>query len=165
MTDIPDNAIIIKGGNDMYQEIDENTTMLITLIQNGVPQQHNLQDELAFSEQTFNFDLANQSASYAFWSQVLVSAKSKLEEARLNGQVLHAQIANEARTELSKPSVATVEDYVLAKTEYQQNLQQQLDWQTQVDKLNYIVKSFDQRSNMLSQFGANLRKNLDNIAR
>lgn len=165
MTDIPDNAIIIKGGNDMYQEIDENTTMSITLIQNGVPQQHNLQDELAFSEQTFNFDLANQSASYAFWSQVLVSAKSKLEEARLNGQVLHAQIANEARTELSKPSVATVEDYVLAKTEYQQNLQQQLDWQTQVDKLNYIVKSFDQRSNMLSQFGANLRKNLDNIAR
>lgn len=149
----------------MYQEIDENTTMSITLIQNGVPQQHNLQDELAFSEQTFNFDLANQSASYAFWSQVLVSAKSKLEEARLNGQVLHAQIANEARTELSKPSVATVEDYVLAKTEYQQNLQQQLDWQTQVDKLNYIVKSFDQRSNMLSQFGANLRKNLDNIAR
>lgn len=165
MTDIPDNAIIIKGGNDMYQEIDENTTMSITLIQNGVPQQHNLQDELAFSEQTFNFDLANQSASYAFWSQVLVSAKSKLEEARLNGQVLHAQIANEARTELSKPSVATVEDYVLAKTEYKQNLQQQLDWQTQVDKLNYIVKSFDQRSNMLSQFGANLRKNLDNIAR
>ena len=149
----------------MYQEIDENTTMSITLIQNGVPQQHNLQDELAFSEQTFNFDLANQSASYAFWSQVLVSAKSKLEEARLNGQVLHAQIANEARTELSKPSVATVEDYVLAKAEYQQNLQQQLDWQTQVDKLNYIVKSFDQRSNMLSQFGANLRKNLDNIAR
>lgn len=149
----------------MYQEINDNTTMSITLIQNGVKQEHNLIDELAFSEQTFNQDLANQSAQYAFWSQVLSSAKSKLEETKLNGQVLHAQIANEARAQLTKPTVNTIEDYVLTKPEYQDNLVHQLEWQTQVEKLNYIVKSFDQRSNMLSQFGANLRKNLDNIAR
>lgn len=150
----------------LYQQFDKNTVATMDFKDaSGQVFTMDLQQELSFSEHTFNQDLMNQASRYAWWSSVYIHAKQFLESARLNLEKVSAEVAIHQRSTLEaqgkKFTKDVVTDYVSTSAEYLEARNILMFWDARVNSLNFILKAFDQRNTSLTQFGAQYRRELD----
>lgn len=129
---------------------------------NGQMTTYSVSQELAVNEQNYQQEFIRQPAKYAFWSAVLQQAKYVLaaQESRL--EKVHAQVYNKVNTALLKegmrPTKDLIEAQIVLDDEYQKAKSQVETCEYSVSQVQYLVKAFEQRKDMLVQFGADMRK-------
>jgi len=143
--------------------LDENTTAVLKFVNsNGEPFQYDLKQELAFSDATLRLDMEQQPAKYAWWASVLERARMKMKQTEDLLDYVKSDISNRVRSSGEKKSVSAVSDEVTVSDDYQKVLADLRYWQGQVDMLQWVVKSFEQRERMLMQKSAQQRKLMAN---
>ncbi|WWO58998.1 hypothetical protein [Listeria phage 20422-1] len=133
---------------------------------NGQVTELDLEKELRVNEYSMQEEFLNQAPKYIYWASILEKVRMYQESASLALEVVGAQMNEKARdyykTVDTKPTKDQVEAYILQQEEYQVAYKQLLTYNHLVKQLQYVVKAFEQRKDMLIQYGADLRKNKDN---
>lgn len=129
---------------------------------NGNSQEFDITDELRVTEYTIKEDFMQQSSKYAWWASILekVRAYAEVEQRNLEtvGARLNLQIRNQYEQQSKKPTKDQVESAVYLNEDYQKQAQIVESWNYKVKQLQYIVKAFEQRKEMLISIGAELRQ-------
>ncbi|QVD58107.1 hypothetical protein BT3_146 [Staphylococcus phage BT3] len=129
---------------------------------NGNSQEFDITDELKITEYTIQEDFMQQSAKYAFWASILekVRAYSEMEQRNLEtiGSKLNLTIRQEYEQQGKKPTKDMIESSVYIHDSYQQQLKVVEAWNYKVKQLQYVVKAFETRRDMMIQLGAELRQ-------
>lgn len=139
----------------------------ITIIDsNGAEVTYNIKEELNINSFNVVGEFLEQPAKYAYWASVLERVKAFKESAELNAETYRASIYEELRLELvasgtAKPTKDQIESSLLNNEEYVKLLGVINHYTFLVGQLAYIVKSFEQRRDMLLQYGAELRRQKD----
>lgn len=150
---------------NVYQQLDGNTVATLQFVDNaGQPFVKDLKEELSFSEHTYNQDLMSQAPSYAWWSSVYVHAKQYLESSKLKLELVEADLGKHFRTvietEGKKPTKDMITERIHTAPEYKEAREVNIWWETRVLQLQYVVKALEQRNNALTQFGAQMRSEI-----
>lgn len=147
----------------MEQVLDKDSVATLRFVsEQGEPFTIDLKEELGISDATFTEDVENQPAKYAWWVSVLERTRQKVRAKEDAVDYIYAKLSNKARSDLDKPTVASIDSYVKVNQDYVEALEGLRFWQGRVDMLNGIVKAFEQRERMLMQKGAQLRLSLNN---
>ena len=129
---------------------------------NGQMTTYSVSRELAVNEENYQQEFIKQPAKYAFWSAVLQQAKYVLASQQSKLEKVHAQLYNEVYTTLSKegmrPTKDLIEAQIILEDPYQEAQAQVESCEYSVSQVQYLVKAFEQRKDMLVQFGADMRK-------
>ena len=119
-----------------------------------------LKAELAINENNLDREMLQQPAKYVYWSSILERLRYFQESAELELEVLEGRLDNEAREELPKegvkPTKDSVENYMKRKEEYVIAREKCNTYDYLVRRLHFIVKSFEQRKDMLQSYGKQL---------
>lgn len=128
----------------------------ITIIDaSGREETFDLAEELRIQEGTLQDDLMTQPAKYAYWSSLLTTLQYYEEVAEKKLETISAKLDIQVRLELSQPNsvVKPTKDSVIARVtsneEYQTAWDEELQYTHLVKRVNHIVRSFEQRSDML----------------
>jgi len=129
----------------------------------GQIEEFNIKDELTINEYDLNQMMYEQPAKYAYWGSVLEKFRAYLESSELQAEVEHANLYEEAVNTLknegtAKPTKDQIESWIMRQESYIQLLEQVNVYTGFVKKLNYVVKSFEQRKDMLIQIATDARK-------
>lgn len=123
---------------------------------------YNINDELMVNENNYQQEFLRQPQKYNFWSDKLTIAHRQLSGAQMESDVLHAKLFDKAYAELAKTKARPTKDMVEATILQDKEYQSALDKITQCafveEQLKFIVKAFEQRKDMLIQYGADARK-------
>lgn len=135
------------------------------LDQTGRKTVYNINDELAVNQNNYQQEFLDQPRKYSFWSDKLTIAHRQVSGAEQKADLLHAQLYDSKYLELAKtksrPTKDMVEASILQDTDYQKALDNITQYSFVEEQLKYIVKAFEQRKDMLIQFGAEMRKDRD----
>ncbi|MDT9683415.1 hypothetical protein RND61_15305 [Streptomyces sp. TRM76323] len=146
---------------NVKQVLDKDRVAIMSFVDvDGQPFDVDLSQQLSISESEFVRDLKEQPALYDYWASILSMAIQKKKELALTVDLIKAQKSNQARATFDKITVNAVNDYVTVSPEYQSAINELTRWETQVSKIQYIVKAFEQRSNALAQLGAQMRSGI-----
>ena len=126
----------------------------------------NLKQELTINEFDMNSEFALQPSKYVYWSSLLETVRSYLESAQLTEEVKRADLYEPARLALvasgvTKPTKDQIDAKILQTPEYITTKETVARYSLYVKKLQYIVKAFEQRKDMIQQMGAEKRRQLD----
>lgn len=147
----------------MEQLLNKDTVATLRFVsEQGEPFTLDLKEELGISDATFTEDVEKQPAKYAWWVSVLERTRQKARAKEDNLEYVYAILSNKARSELDKPTVASIDSYVKVNQDYVDARDELRFWQGRVDMVNGVVKAFEQRERMLMQKGAQLRLSLNN---
>lgn len=125
----------------------------------------NIKEELNINEFNVYREFLAQPGKYAYWTSVLSTLKYYLESAELSMEKQRATIYEPSRQTLitvkavPKPTKDQIEAEIQLDETYQQLQRDVVAYKALVDKVNYIVRAFEQRKDMLIQVGAELRRN------
>lgn len=135
---------------------------IVLLDQKGQETEYNIDNELAVNENNYLQEFLDQARKYSFWSDKLTIAHRQVSGAEQEADLLHAKLYDVKYLELSKtksrPTKDMVEASILQDKDYQSALTKVQDCVFVENQLKFIVKSFEQRKDMLIQFGADMRK-------
>ena len=147
----------------MIQPLDENTVAKLKFVNmDGTSFERDIQQDLMMSEESFEQDLLKQPSEYAWWTAVMLQAKEKYKEAETQLDYVKAVLGDQARATLGKATVAQVNDFVVQQQDYQDAVNTANWWGSRVDQLQYVVKAYEQRAQLLIQLGAQLRHSIEN---
>lgn len=121
-----------------------------------------IRDELVINETNIQQEFLNQSGKYAYWANLLeiIRHHSETENIKLEtlGSQLNLQVRQQYKQAGEKPTKDMVESAIYTDPSYQTQLKEVKKWEYRTKQFQYIVKAFEQRSLMLTQYGADLRK-------
>lgn len=119
----------------------------------GSFQEINLQEELAINENELDREMLEQPSKYVYWSSILEKIRYFKEDAELQLELLIGELDRKAREELSKnggkPTKDAVDAYIKRTEEYKQQKTQCNYYDYLVRRIQFIVKAFEQRKDML----------------
>lgn len=133
--------------------------------QTGKHTVYNIDNELMLNDNNYQQEFLLQASKYGFWSDKLTIAHRQVSGAEQEADLLHAQLYNKAYLELAKTKTRPTKDMVEASItqdkDYQKALEKVTDYTFVENQLKFIVKAFEQRKDMLIQYGAEARKDKD----
>lgn len=116
-----------------------------------------LQSELGINEHNLEVEMREQPSKYLYWTSVLEKVRLFKESAELELEFLEGRLDREARVELPKmdmkPTKDSVEGFMRRNQDYQEARQKCNHYDYLVRRLNFIVKSFEQRKDLLQSYG------------
>lgn len=117
----------------------------------------NLKEELAVNEHNLEKEMREQPSKYVYWSSVLERIRLYQETAELELEALLGELDKEARYELPKidikPTKDSVDGYIKRTEKYKIAKEKCNYYDYLVRRLQFIVKSFEQRKDMLQSYG------------
>lgn len=130
---------------------------------NGEVREYNLNQELVINEYNLQEEFRLQPSKYVFWSSVLEQVRGYQESAQLQEERVRADLYEKARQSLieggsPKPTKDQIEAWIIRQEEYVKAREQVLGYSNFVRQLQYVVKAFEQRRDMLTQVGADKRR-------
>lgn len=133
---------------------------------NGETKTYSIQDELKVNKFNVREEFLFQSSKYAYWCSVLEQLKLYEETYELQTDRKKAEIYEPSRKALiaegiPKPTKDQIEAKVILDDEYYQLCNNVVAIHHQVDQLKSVVKAFEQRKDMLVQYGADQRKEME----
>jgi hypothetical protein len=127
-----------------------------------------LSDLLAIDETNIMAEFAIQPSNYGYIAVKAAEAKSALAEAKTELEDVIAQLKIVARIKLKKRGDKDTIDAINTELhqfqEYLDAVNAELAAQRNFDILNALVKTLEQRANMLSSYGAFLRQEREQLA-
>lgn len=133
---------------------------------NGEVVTHNLKEELKINEYDLNTEFHNQSSKYVYWTSLLETVRAYLESAQLLSERTRAALYEPCRQDLisggvAKPTKDQIDSEIMKNAEYISTVTQVNNYTYYVKNLQYAVKAFEQRKDMLIQLGAEQRRQRD----
>lgn len=130
---------------------------------NGETRTYNLRDELKVNEFNVVGEFLEQPAKYVYWSSVLERVRMYKEASELKAETYKASMYESSRISLvdlgiNKPTKEQVNSVIMTDETYIKLLESVNTYTYLVGQLVYVVKAFEQRRDMLIQYGADLRK-------
>lgn len=130
---------------------------------NGESTTHDLREELKVNDFNVVSEFLEQPSKYVYWSSILERVKMFKESAELKAETYKASIYETSRTVLvdagiNKPTKEQVNSVIMSDENYIKLLEDVNTYTYLVGQLTYVVKAFEQRRDMLIQYGADLRK-------
>lgn len=124
---------------------------------------YDLMQELQINEHDLQTEFKLQASKYVYWASVLEQVRGYLEASELQEEKIKASLYENARSALiaegsPKPTKDQVEAWIMRQENYINAREQVLGYNKFVKQLQYVVKSFEQRRDMLTQIGADVRK-------
>jgi len=119
----------------------------------GQFQEIDLRKELAVNENQLEREMLQQPSKYVYWTSVLERIRLFQDNAELEMEVLMGELDKEAREVLEKPTKDSVEGYIRRTEKYQNQKRKCNYYEYLVRRLNFIVKAFEQRKDMLQSYG------------
>lgn len=120
----------------------------------------NLKEELSINESNLDQEMLQQPAKYVYWSSILEKVRLVKEQSDLELEQLMGELDKEARTTLpiegTKPTKDSVENYIRRTQQYKEAIEKRNYWEHIVKRMQYIVKSLEQRKDMLQSYGKQL---------
>lgn len=117
----------------------------------------NLREELAINEDNLSQEMLQQPSKYVYWSSVLEKIRLFQENADLEMELLLGELDKEARIELPKedikPTKDSVDGYIKRTEKYKIAKEKCNYYDYLVKRLQFIVRSFEQRKDMIQSFG------------
>lgn len=129
---------------------------------------YSLRDELKVNEDNYEQEYLNQPAKYVYWQAVYQNLKSYQESVEREADIVHANAYNEAYNFLkqnkgiTRPTKDLIDSAIMQDKDYQKELEKVEEAHRAVGIIGSIVKAFEQRKDMLIQFGAEQRANRNN---
>lgn len=128
----------------------------------GKSQVYNIDDQLAVNDSNYQQEYLMQARKYSFWADKLSVANRQVAGAEQQVELMHAKLYKKYFLELTntklRPTKDMVESDIVQDEEYQVVLNELNESKYIAEKLKFIVKAFEQRNIMLTQFGAEMRK-------
>lgn len=129
---------------------------------NGEAQTYSVRDLVYVDENNYQQEFIAQPAKYAYWSSVLQAAKRVQSEQENMLEKKHAELYNEAYNRLKESGIKPTKDLIEAQIEqddeYYQAKQRVSEAEYSAGRINFLVKTLEQRAQMLISFGADQRK-------
>lgn len=130
---------------------------------NGTVQEFDLQDELRISRDNLQEDFLTQPIKYVYWVAVLEKVRLYAESANLELEKLQGELYEPCRNALinsgtAKPTKDQINSLITTQESYQVAKQSALLYESQVKFLQGVVRAWEQRREMLIQYGADNRK-------
>jgi len=146
---------IIKVGS-----LDFDTVKIVDM--NGESKSYKVSDLLSFNENNYEGAFTDQSATYVYWAYVYSICKEQEESQNNLLDKVHAEQYTVAFEELSgkgsRPTKDAIEALVVLSEPYQVQKEACIDAKRLTMQLQYLVRGFEQRKDMLIQYGAEKRK-------
>ena len=124
-----------------------------------------LQKELRIDEHRLEQEMIEQPSKYIYWSSILEKLRLYQEQCELDLEFLLGRLDKEAREHLmvtgTKPTKDSVEAYIKRSNEYKIAKEKCNYYDYLVRRLQFIVKSLEQRKDMLQSI--NKQKHNDKI--
>lgn len=136
---------------------------LIIYDASGNREELDLQEELNINPHNLVDELYLQPQKYVYYTALLEKVRSYLEGANLALDVEHARLYEPARDHLFKatgrnPTKDQIESYILNQETYLDKREQVIILESTVKNLQYVVRAFEQRKDMLIQLSTHERK-------
>lgn len=132
------------------------------LDQTGKSTIYDIDQELLVNDNNYQQEYLRQAQKYSFWADKLAIANRQVSGAEQQLDLIHAKLYHKYFLDLSKskarPTKDMVESEIIQDDSYQQALNSLNQCSFVEEKLKFIVKAFEQRKDMLIQFGAEMRK-------
>ena len=132
------------------------------LDQTGKSVIYDIDQELLVNDNNYQQEYLRQAQKYSFWADKLAIANRQVSGAEQQLDLIHAKLYHKYFLDLSKskarPTKDMVESEIIQDDSYQQALNSLNQCSFVEEKLKFIVKAFEQRKDMLIQFGAEMRK-------
>lgn len=123
---------------------------------------YSMRNELEIPELGYLELMKEQPARYAYWSSVYQTVKYQQEQKQHELDKVHAELYQAVYQALveqkTRPTKDMVESAILLEDSYQKALAAVDAANHLTGQLQYLVKAFDQRKDMLIQFGAEQRQ-------
>lgn len=129
----------------------------------GNREDKNMQDELMINPHNIEKELYEQPQKYVYYTALLEKVRSYLEAAKLAEEMTRARLYEPARESLvastgRNPTKDQIESHILVQSEYEEKLEQVIILEATVKNLQYVVRAFEQRKDMLVQLSTHERK-------
>lgn len=132
------------------------------LDQTGKSVIYDIDQELLVNDNNYQQEYLRQAQKYSFWADKLAIANRQVSGAEQQLDLIHAKLYHKYFLDLSKskarPTKDMIESEIIQDDSYQQALNSLNQCSFVEEKLKFIVKAFEQRKDMLIQFGAEMRK-------
>lgn len=130
---------------------------------NGEVVTHDLQTELQVNEFNVRTAFLEQPAKYTYWTSILERLRMYQENYELKAEKKKSELYEPSRVALinqgvAKPTKDQIEAQIMLDEDYYKLRQSIVNLSFNVRQLQYIVKAFEQRKDMLIQYGADLRR-------
>lgn len=124
---------------------------------------YDLTEELKVNEFNVVQEFLHQSAKYVYWGSILEKVKLYRETTELKAETYKASIYEHSRMVLiqagtAKPTKEQVLSQIMLDESYIKILEEYQTYNYLVGQLTYVVKAFEQRKDMLIQYGAEQRR-------
>lgn len=138
-------------------------TTLTVIDQNGNKETVNLQEELVIDEHNIGEELHNQPRKYVYYTSLLEKVRAYLESADLALEMEHARLYEPSRVHVlentgKNPTKDQISSHIMNQTSFQEKKEQVVILESSVKNLQYVVKAFEQRKDMLIQLSTRDRK-------
>lgn len=134
--------------------------------QNGEAQEYNIADLLKFNADNYEIEYTKQASNYIYWASVYTICKEQEESENNLLSKIRSDNYNQVYNDLSKQGIRATKDHIesliVQDTGYQAQLIKVNESHRLSLQLQYLVKAFEQRRDMLIQFGAEQRKDYRN---
>lgn len=147
--------------------LDNLETDLIRIVDdNGETVQFSLREELRINEMNVQQEFLEQSSKYVYWTSILERVRLYQESSKLHAEIARADLYEPCRsalinTGIPKPTKDQVDAKILQDEDYIRKLEALNTYDHLVKQLQFVVRAFEQRKDMLIQFGADKRKEQD----
>lgn len=140
--------------------------MLTLKTASGETVTYNLKDELMINTHNLLEEFNLQPAKYVYWSSLLETVRAYLEASQLKEEQIRASLYEACRIILvdngtAKPTKDQIEAEILKNDTYIEARELVNTYSYFVKNLQYTVKAFEQRKDMLLQLGAESRRQKD----
>lgn len=124
---------------------------------------YDLTEELRVNEFNVVKEFLVQSSKYVYWGSVLEKVKMYRESTELRAETYKASIYEPSRLKLveagvNKPTKEQVQAQIMLDQDYIKIMEEYTTYNYLVGQLTYVVKAFEQRKDMLIQYGAEQRR-------
>lgn len=142
--------------------IDQLDFDVIRLIdETGEYMQYNLKEELSINDSNYRQEMLAQASKYVYWSAILERIRLFQESSELELELLEARLDKDAREAITqeggKPTKDSVEAYIKRQLSYEDARKKINTYNYLVKRLQFIVKSFEQRKDMLQSYGKQIQ--------
>lgn len=133
---------------------------------NGETITYNLKDELAVNNFNVREEFLKQPAKYSYWTSLLEQLRLYQEMFELKAEKRKSVLYEPSRQALilegiAKPTKDQIEARIMLDDEYYKLKTDVVNTAFNVRQLQYVVKAFEQRKDMLVQYGADLRRDFE----
>lgn len=130
---------------------------------NGTFADYDLTEELRIDDMNLYEEFKLQPSKYVYWTAILEQVRAYLETAQFTEDRTKAELYEPARITIiqegtPKPTKDQIEAWIWRQEVYLDAKKQVMTYSKFVKQLQYVVKAFEQRRDMLTQIGADKRK-------